>query len=1312
MKNNKAKKVGAVLLAAAMMTPMVPDMQGLKVSAAVSIVANSVTKDNTTITVDISFGSDDNVTTNTEFALKKEGSDVASGVKPTVNTDGNTGTLVFTVNEDINVDDLTLFMGESEIGSLKAQAPSSGTEDSPAAEKKPTFAAIADGIANDYVTDRPVTIVTEITVTDDAGVDFASEANKAKFKIGDDATEVVSYNKKAKKVTIKYKNNLSGTLTFDGTTICTVTATNKEDNIADDFISTAKTGAGAEYIIDFNTGIVSSVTKSGETETTTPVAILKDCKGTKDDEESLILPDKITDIKWTAAGAKVTATGVPGQVRISGLKANGLFNRVIKVQAVDVSKKDDARKPVEYGSFTFFVTPKASTAVTVKSVKAPLTGSAGSYKLTLEAGKSFKLPFVADGDNKGVYFDALYEKEAAAPSGGSDVEGSEEAIVSQAEASDDETISGEPNCFTVVNGVVKGVYPGKGWVTVKSQDGNAATETIEVEITAPVKYKGRTSNTSFAVIPGSSETQYFTISGATFDPNAKIKSISIPACYTVTANDKPCTSTSANIEFDNGCVIFGVTPATGSKAEDFKGKNIEVTVQSGNSENKITIKPTVTTVFENVKSIKQTGKVDKVTDMIEVNVPVGTAYNLGMSVLPVKAENGYVWDLKKITDDEPEKLSDNEIILADNSDVVFANEAGVYTAIATTAGVDVTGNFVASKTYKINVYDPASGIDLNAYKSDGSYAIVGGTLVSDPDEACEKAIKGTAAISLTVPPSLGGDEEIVWTSNKPTGLGVASSSSVLTITPYVPGTYTVTGVTKYTKQKVSFKVNIVEDVTGFKASTETEPTKLKVIGGTADSNGAYPVTCEKNSSTNIIVKATDICAPVKFESKDKAISVNSSGVIKVNKTAEAGKTYDVTCTMASKKDSTKSVTATIKVTVSDATPSITKCTIPSYVVAGEKVKASLAGKNIENVKLKYKAVDADDSSAVTVTDIKNFTIGTAGTYKVWPDGVSPADETKYTQEILVVTNVIKSVGLDNTTSSVKVDFKGSAAQATTPSVATSDEGSAENDEQTSGTSQSGSDSLSDNTVTTYRKPSDLAKSAYTDTDYIIPVTVKGAGEAKPDAGKVTWTSSNTYLATVNDASADGVYKVKVSTGACTGKVTITGVFQNSGKKINITLNIKGGEDVFKADNAVIAKKNLGANLTNVSATCTADKDDVTKVTVTADIPTEGVNKVAKTDIKETSFVVYSYDTTKKKYIALTGIKNKQAKLSDDGKKVTYTFDVDSSANGALADGTKFYLGYTGVVNSETDNECTFEKKVAAPSTSTDTTENNDEESKD
>ena len=294
-----------------------------------------------------------------------------------------------------------------------------------------------------------------------------------------------------------------------------------------------------------------------------------------------------------------------------------------------------------------------------------------------------------------------------------------------------------------------------------------------------------------------------------------------------------------------------------------------------------------------------------------------------------------------------------------SGDVVCGSKSGTYYLQYTSAAKNGSGEALSSNVYKINVYETGASIIMNdmrstaCYDSDGdkkitkedvplssdkTYAIVGGQLMTTKSANTDSArtFKGCTSINIAEPYCIGcPDEEIEWTCSKPGAIrisrgedytavvnGKASTyhtldlklcQACLTDQSNQPIPFTITGTSKYMKQKFSFKISVVNDadisqgLNGSRARLEYTDINGDTIAQPKNLNvgDAFVMYCSSGIE--------GVAGRVKYESTNKKVlKVLSNGKVKAVGKGNA----EIKAVMTiSDKDMTK-FNASVKITVS------------------------------------------------------------------------------------------------------------------------------------------------------------------------------------------------------------------------------------------------------------------------------------------------------------------------------------------------------------------------------------------------------------
>jgi C1A family cysteine protease len=733
-----------------------------------------------------------------------------------------------------------------------------------------------------------------------------------------------------------------------------------------------------------------------------------------------------------------------------------------------------------------------------------------TYDLTMYEGRSFKLPFAAkDGADKTL----LYQ------------------------------LTGTGRGVTVVNGKVTAYNAvSDQQIKVFPLYKKIGCPVITVNVTVTPKPKALKSNiTSVTLAPGL--TQQITV--GTVPPSNSEGTYTFKfntSKFAVEIGGKPIDGsgkTSYNIE---GGMLLDVYIRNGASLSITDKETLEISLSGVSKSLKIDLKAAV--LMQNVKSLKESYKKLGNDGCVEINVPKSGAFNLGIAVKPVSADSKYEWSLGKTADVVGIIGGVQSEELTITGCIINAYKTGTYYAQAQTVGTDVNGEHLSTNIYKINVYDPSASLFIQGPETvdqivtgktrsleveyDSGYMIKGGILMTAEHALgdCDKYFETGEEIEIDLPFSDNGcTEPVVWKSNKQSGLRVSSgnadgNSGTLSIKALQPGTYTVTGTAKNTKQKISFKVLVKkpDNKTDAELSAEEKERGFE----SPDTAGIWSTvtSLEVGAGEELPVTLSDgVSGKITFKVSNSPIaSMNAAtGMIKGKKAGTTALTATVTYGKSG------SSTFTIPVTVTAASPVYKKVTVPIYAKKGANFKLSVTGKNLDTSKVvwycrKYDGEDYGEPKALTSEGAKTASISETGTYMVYPmlsDGSGSGEE--MAKIIGIYENVAAKAKL-NATDSAKAFIK------------------------------------------------ELKKGVKNGAVIYMPIFA----DENADAGEILWSSTNTYLAvaeecTLSDvedkefaeANKDAYGWVKITTdGQFVGKVTLKGQLRNSGKKVSVTINVK------------------------------------------------------------------------------------------------------------------------------------------------------------
>ena len=715
---------------------------------------------------------------------------------------------------------------------------------------------------------------------------------------------------------------------------------------------------------------------------------------------------------WAMKDSKATSESYVSEtagssVIVSKTTANGKFNSEVVLKAVSsdyspVSAKLPEGKGTVYGSVTFYIEPAKCSAYKENTLNTEKTVSGISfsktadnkYDLTLDEGKSFRLPFAAeDGTDKTLIYEA------------------------------------HGKGFTVKSGIVKAYGEGNGTIKVYPKDcydKNSMTLTINVTSSSALKAIRANTNT-ISMYPGASQS----VSLGTVPPSYGRNTYYIHglnAAYTAEIKDELLT-----ISSEEGKALPKTNKIAVTIVKDNKNlsgiKNVYLTI------NGIAAPKNITRLNENNKKTGSDGAV-------EINIPRSNAYNLGISAYPVTCDQtliptvgiginddgtldpgfqpvtaesyeefialygpgGELQDKSAVAnvnmrmdrlysrsltgdptavarpsaDDESaysewltfydegvsgfnkSKMASqtDTTALKVSGDVVSSDKAGTYYLQYTSAARTASDEPLLSKIYKINVYDTGSSIVMNdlrssscydsngdkkltsadeAMSTDETYAVVCGHLMTtksaDTDNA--KIFKGGTTINIAEPYCTGDSkEEIEWKCSKPAAIRITKGADYKTVENGSSKTYstldlllcqpgltdslgqpvplTVTGTSKYTKQKFTFKISVMNDtdVSQNLISTSAKLTYTDMNGNVISQPKKIEVGDMFRASCSSGVEGA--AGKVKYESSDKKVlTVNPSGQVK----AVGSGTATIKAVMTINDKRTTTLTASVNITV-------------------------------------------------------------------------------------------------------------------------------------------------------------------------------------------------------------------------------------------------------------------------------------------------------------------------------------------------------------------------------------------------------------
>jgi len=727
--------------------------------------------------------------------------------------------------------------------------------------------------------------------------------------------------------------------------------------------------------------------------------------------------------------------------------------------------------------------------------------------------------------------------------------------------------------------------------------------------------------------------------------------------------------------------------------------------------------PQVTKVKAAKLTVKRAATVNNVSSVTKLSesfpAALGVPVDLKTVVKPGTALNIIDWTVEAedgtttITEGTDYTITNGWFIPLRNIDFKISGE---------TEGLDANGGKTEVE-YTIDVYKPISSLTLGT-----GYEIYNGYLKNSADTSGKLSFDGGTAINLTIQDSGQAiNEPIVWSSNNPVGLTVVGGTTTtagdkVDIYPNKEGTYTVTGVAQYSKQKFSFKVNVnkkfdstVVDAeagdfeSGAASVTFNILQKGETGAGTALSDTTAKV-LTKGKTAQILAQSSSVAFEnISFASSDtKHLTVNSSGVITPK--LETDDTVYVIVKMSGKIDD-KEVTIEKEYPFTITSPEVTLSNKNNYIKNDYLVtnknytfSAKVSGISSKNVKIDWKvakaASDAQEAKDATYSligedEIDNATAtisannakitfdnkNSAGKYFIYPVIKNTEDEVLITEDdnyitdsaqvFYVVGNTIKTVTLSNKSI------------------------------ETTATADKDAD----------KKYSYLYISAFADDGKDV------------DLSGITWTSSNQSVAKVISTDSNIVgsktpgdntnpfyYGVKIETGHITGTANISGVLNNSGKKVTAKITVlpedKAVEldpstDLIKVNNnsAITIKRTNGTGVKQAATTFVQVGEKTKKTVVPANaITTEKwfITPIKSAKDKTPKGTAYDVTLTRDADTGSITVNYNSVAAADADIKVDVSGNLIAKKAGyyllkkevTLDDGSTFTMGTTKVKDAE------------------------------
>ena len=727
---------------------------------------------------------------------------------------------------------------------------------------------------------------------------------------------------------------------------------------------------------------------------------------------------KTKAVSWTEAAAESSCARVGGaSVEVSNTKANGNFNSAVYIKAVDSTYDTPTAKVNKTGAGVvlaegFYIPPAVPSAFTDKSLSASASkagiefasvathfdaavATKRIYTLTLDVGKSYKLPFaLKDGKDK-----ALVYAEGEGSSGFTVVNGKVTAYAPNGVTTLADTANFDPavdaNYIKVYSRTSPDVY---AYVQVKVK---AAVKSITANVKKVGMWKGAKQYVSLATNPvlAPDNLQYVV-------ENGDSTTYTVKGVKSVAANGDITYSTDTNGKLEAGVNVLEISTNEGkdpAKAS-ITVNVVEATKTENLTSKALTINLSPVSAPQDIKTAKATVKAKNGS----IAIPQGGAASYGFTVTPVGA---------------PTALVDSDGHILAHGDVVQVGGA-VKTSGSLSDTFKAGKNAIksddkASSYVGVDPYNPASSIVL----TDDNYEIKGGFLMTASAAAtdCNKEFKAGNSYVMTLPTAGDTTEPITWKSNNPAAVMfekvTESGVAKLKITPCQTGTFTITGTTPYTKQKLSFKMlvgaeNKSEDVTAATDSTDgTVAVKLyNSYGAEEDAEpdgadkGKYVVNAGEKFNAFMLAGtnyANGVGGPVKFALKNAAdkskATVTKNGEIKT----KAGGDVTIVATMT-KPDKSSLTTKEFTIKVRPAHVYLNGYKAPTGVIKNTdfSLSASLKGFNKNTMELKWTAIKNGTSDEIDLTAMpKDKASGKIkftdpGTYQIWAIAYEKTDTNK------------------------------------------------------------------------------------------------------------------------------------------------------------------------------------------------------------------------------------------------------------------------------------------------------------------------------
>jgi len=932
--------------------------------------------------------------------------------------------------------------------------------------------------------------------------------------------------------------------------------------------------------------------------------------------------DNVSSNNKTSSAAKLVDKGEDGVIYVENVKAKGSESNVAYLRYVN---KFDSN--IVYAQVPIVITPSKASKIEVSASK----GFSNS-KLQISMGDKATLKVkTTGGSNKNIKYSFVEPVDGDAddanilPKGYEYIQINSKGIITPLKPT----------------GVDENDKPMYVKVLVESTESDNVEDYVLVEVLPNVK-SIVLNRTSLSVANNQVQNVVLRLNPTYPGFTGKVK-VTVPDAPFKLYEDDECNDEIANnaeIDIENGIKnIYVKMEGNG----DLTKANSTITFEyctKKKDENTFEVDPKVKAAKLTIKRSAAESNVNSVNKSLSESftAAVGVPIDLKTVVNPSTAINIIDWDIKVKTGTD----SNGDATYGDPTDGDYVITNGWFIPVKNkdfklsgeTVGWGADGEEL-DVTYYVDVYKPISSLDVtgNNVKADDSldnttsYVIYNGYLRDENDENKSLNIKGGQKIKLSITDSGATiDEPINWSTNSPVGLSIIESNNngaELLISPNKKGLYTLTGVTQYSKQKFSFKVNVEENLAEDKFDTDgfndfIDPDDMPVEFSILEKGENTTVPLEEESenelskgkTAQIIIKSTDVAfANIAFSSSNtKYLTVNSSGVITPKLETPEGESVNVTVKMSGKVETStneeKDVTIekTYEFTIGHADIAVTN--------KGNYIKGD------------YMLLNKNYSFSAKISGISSKAISTKWYIAKVAVGATPAANDFSEIEAGETINGAKCNGIKaNTITLMFNDDTASHDYYIYPEICDT-EGETLLD-------------LTDGAITDYAKKftvvGNAVKTVYLSKKSIVTTASESgntsylyvsafSADGKPvTSDGIKWTSSNQYVARVTQSDniiGDGTdaspfyYGVKIATGNTTGTATVSGIMNNSGKKVSVKVAVKPEADAvtdidtIKINNNAALTLKKGTNGVAIKQVATTFIKDNKSVVPTAEISEE------------------------------------------------------------------------------------------------------------